>query len=104
MDSIKECHGFQDTNKEERFNTVSRSINQVIHQIMFISNVWKETLLQEIYLSSIGILINDILFVMIKELLQLKDISEAETHKLYEIFITFFQFESLFPFDVSKIQ
>jgi hypothetical protein len=101
IDSIKEANGFQDTNKEERFNIVNRCIQQVVHQILFISNIWKETMFEDIYLKCMGMLVDEMLLIMIDQLQHLKDIAESETHKLYEIFINFFKCEPLFPYDVS---
>eukprot|EP01114_Cavostelium_apophysatum_P002601 TRINITY_DN12304_c0_g1_i1.p1 TRINITY_DN12304_c0_g1~~TRINITY_DN12304_c0_g1_i1.p1 ORF type:complete len:420 (+),score=112.40 TRINITY_DN12304_c0_g1_i1:868-2127(+) len=98
-DSLASANGFADTHKEDRYAAVERSINQIVHQVKFISNIWKEVLPTELYWSCMGSLIDDVLVKMIEGAEALDDISETETHKLYQLFVLMFKCEPLFPFD-----
>ncbi|KAF9184217.1 Centromere/kinetochore protein zw10 [Haplosporangium sp. Z 11] len=102
MESIDEADGFQDSSQENNYAACERSMKQVVLVFKHLGKAWKPTLSPITFYSVLGQLLDGAVRRVIKELEELTDISEKESHKLARLCSVLFecedQFDSAGPF------
>jgi len=87
LESIASAEGFDATDNKEKYNKVGKAVDQVLHQLQRLSNVWKNALPVPVFERSMGMLLDTVLTGMMDEVRALEDIRETETHELNSLFM-----------------
>ncbi|KAF9585511.1 Centromere/kinetochore protein zw10 [Lunasporangiospora selenospora] len=82
MQSIDDAGKFKDTNEERNFDSCERSMKQIVFVLKHLGRVWKPTLSQTGFYNIMGQLLDGAVKRIIRELEDLTDISEKESHTL----------------------
>eukprot|EP00051_Salpingoeca_urceolata_P017572 m.241060 g.241060 ORF g.241060 m.241060 type:complete len:761 (+) comp18993_c0_seq1:124-2406(+) len=90
MTSIQQCvqesGGFGGTHDQQKYQSVQRVLKQLFHQLSLLAKVWGSGILAEgIFNTVIGSLTNAAVATVVHEVLALADISEQETHQLFDL-------------------
>ncbi|KAK3817203.1 MAG: Centromere/kinetochore Zw10-domain-containing protein [Benniella sp.] len=96
MQSIDEARGFQDSSVENNFSSYERSVKQINLVFGHLGRVWKPSLPPMTFYKVLGKLLDDVVLRIIKELEDLTDISEKESHKLAALCGILFECEDQF--------
>ncbi|KAG0233219.1 Centromere/kinetochore protein zw10 [Mortierella sp. GBA43] len=96
MLSIDEARGFQDSGIENNFSSYERSMKQITLVFRHLGKAWKPSLSPMTLYKVLGKLLDDAVLRIIKELENLTDISEKESHKLAALCGILFECEDQF--------
>ncbi|KAF9965837.1 Centromere/kinetochore protein zw10 [Mortierella alpina] len=96
MESIAEAEGFYDCSAEGNYAACERSMKQVVLVFKHLGKAWRPTLSPTTFYSILGRLLDDVVKRVIKELENLTDISERESHKLAALCGLLFECEDQF--------
>ncbi|KAF8931082.1 Centromere/kinetochore protein zw10 [Haplosporangium gracile] len=96
MQSIDGAGEFQDSSADTNFDACERSMKQVVLVFKHLGKAWKSTLSPMTFYKVLGQLLNEVSKRVIKELEELTDISEKESHKLATLCGLLFECEDQF--------
>ncbi|KAF9125270.1 actin organization and endocytosis protein [Mortierella sp. 14UC] len=96
MQSIEDANEFQDSGVDSNYETYERSMKQVVLVFKHLGKAWKPVLSPMTFYKVLGQLLDEVSKRVIKELEELTDISEKESHKLAALFGLLFECEDLF--------
>ncbi|KAF9945249.1 Centromere/kinetochore protein zw10 [Mortierella alpina] len=96
MESIADAGGFYDSSAEGNYAACERSMKQVVLVFKHLGKAWRPTLSPTTFYSILGRLLDDVVKRVIKELENLTDISERESHKLAALCGLLFECEDQF--------
>ncbi|KAF9986114.1 Centromere/kinetochore protein zw10 [Modicella reniformis] len=96
MHSLDEARGFQDSSIESNFSLYERSMKQISLVFKHLGRAWKPSLSPMTFYKVLGKLLDDAVLRIIKELEDLTDISEKESHKLAALCGVLFECEDQF--------
>ncbi|KAJ3055799.1 Centromere/kinetochore protein zw10 [Rhizophlyctis rosea] len=86
--NLRECvdnaDGF-DMLESKRCEIVERAVKQIMHQLNLLAKLWKPILPQHLHFRAIGVLIDEVLVSIIKEVERLVDIAADESQRLNEL-------------------
>ncbi|KAG0231878.1 Centromere/kinetochore protein zw10 [Actinomortierella wolfii] len=94
--SIEEANGFQETSVEDNFEACERAMKQVVLVFKHLGKVWKTTLSPLSFYTVLGRLLDYAVERVIREIEDLDDISEKESHQLALLCSLLFECEDLF--------
>ncbi|KAG0065259.1 Centromere/kinetochore protein zw10 [Linnemannia elongata] len=96
MESIDGAGEFRDCSVDTNFDACERSMKQVVLVFKHLGKAWKSTLSPMTFYKVLGQLLNEVSKRVIKELEELNDISEKESHKLATLCGLLFECEDQF--------
>ncbi|KAI8610377.1 Centromere/kinetochore Zw10-domain-containing protein [Chytriomyces sp. MP71] len=99
---IADAGGFSQLTDDSRFETVERCAKQAITHLKGLSRVWKSILSVEMYLSSLGLLVDSFLDLVANETTCLGEVAKGEAHQLRYILGIICKVEEYFQTRVGK--
>ncbi|KAF9908592.1 Centromere/kinetochore protein zw10 [Linnemannia zychae] len=96
MQSIEDANEFQDSSVDSNYEAYERSMKQVVLVFRHLGKAWKPVLSPMTFYKVLGQLLDEVSKRVIKELEELTDISEKESHKLAALFGLLFECEDQF--------
>ncbi|OCH91473.1 hypothetical protein OBBRIDRAFT_886899 [Obba rivulosa] len=99
---LDKAEGFVDTTDQDRFDECEAAVSQVLQHIRRLANDWKSVLNKSKYYVAIGAAADAALSRILRDILAIPDITEAESHRLSELCRIMNALEGLFVEDPNQ--
>ncbi|EMD39295.1 hypothetical protein CERSUDRAFT_112943 [Gelatoporia subvermispora B] len=99
---LDKAEGFVDTTDQDRFDECEAAVNQVLQHIRRLANEWKSVLNKSKYYVAVGAAADAAISRILRDVLALPDITEAESHRLSELCRIMNALEGLFVEDPTQ--
>lgn len=96
LECLSDASNFENTDEPSQFAITQRCVRQLVSVLQRVAQAWKSVLRPSMYTSSIGELVNHVLYIILLDIEDQEDISEEASRRLGELCTMLHELEDLF--------